>query len=51
MTEDEKKQLTWICGELRHLYDNLVNGYVKNPQGLANGLLSPQIQKLEKLLQ
>jgi hypothetical protein len=50
MTDTERKELTLICGNLRHLYENIVNGYLGNPKGLANGLLSPQIQKLEKLL-
>jgi hypothetical protein len=50
MTEAERKELTYICGELRHLYENLVNGWVREPVRVANGLLSPQIKKLERLL-
>lgn len=46
-------KLEKISGELRHLYKNII--IWKNPEGidlveLANGLLSPQIVKLEEII-
>jgi hypothetical protein len=41
--------LALSLAQLRHLYTELNDGYVKYPKELANGLLAPQIVRLEKV--
>lgn len=43
------KVLNTVSGELRHAYVPLNNGTVTKQKQLANGLISPQIIKLERL--
>lgn len=50
MTEKEKQEIEYIMANLRHLYENMINGRVNKPVELADGLLSPSIKRLEKLL-
>lgn len=43
--------LALSLGQLRHLYTQLNEGHVKCPKELANNLLAPQIERLEKVQQ
>lgn len=36
--------------QLRHLYEQMFNGHVNNPQQAAIGLLGPVINRLEDML-
>lgn len=49
MTPAERKEIVGVLAQLRHMYANLMAGAVKQPQKLAEGLLAPQIRRLEKL--
>ena len=54
MTPVEKLELELrrITGELRHLYENMVGGWVHGQEGIdsiADGILSPCIARLERL--
>lgn len=52
MKVDEANQpteLDRILAELRHLYTQLVGGHVKDTARAANGLLAPQIRRLEAM--
>jgi hypothetical protein len=54
MNEYEKLELAirQSLASLRHLYENMMNGNVRGQVGIqriATRLLSPEIQKLEKL--
>lgn len=44
-------ELIGIIAQLRHAYSLLVNGYVaeRNHKMFAEGLIAPQIRRLEKL--
>lgn len=46
------KELIMINAELRHTYENLVNGYVteKNMKEFADALLSRQIKRIDKIV-
>src|SRR5690349_14891271 len=39
----------FVLGQLRHLYMQMVQGYVTKPAMAAEGLLAPQIAALEQL--
>lgn len=54
MTKDKQiEELQLSLGQLRHLYWNMINGNVKPDQNsiarIADGILSPEIKRLEKL--
>lgn len=55
MTERENLELELrrVLGQLRHMYWNMVNGHVRaareDIKQIADGILGPQIKKLEKL--
>ena len=38
-----------VLAQLRHLYTHLNEGRVRDQPQIANGLLAPQIEKLERL--
>jgi hypothetical protein len=42
--------LKWTSGELRHVYEILVGGMLGDPKELADGLISPQIERLERVI-
>lgn len=42
-------ELIGIIAQLRHAYMQLAAGTVKNQQMFADGLIAPQIKRLEKL--
>lgn len=44
-----KWELEAIAAQLRHAYAQLAAGTVVRQQEFANGLISPQIQRLERL--
>lgn len=45
-----ERDLSWAMADLRHAYSHLVNGRVGDHKSLADGLISPAIQKMEKAL-
>jgi hypothetical protein len=50
MSEQEKaQQLKIVLGQLRHAYAHLVNGTVGDQRAFANGLIAPQIERLEAI--
>lgn len=49
MTPAERKEIVYATAQLRHLYENLMAGAVRQPQKLAQGLVAPQIRRLERL--
>lgn len=44
------RDLQGVLAQLRHLYGHMVNGRVWDTTEAANGLLSPQIRKLERIV-
>jgi hypothetical protein len=50
MRHDEEAEIKVVLAQLRHAYDHLVNGTAKHPQQMANGLIGPQIARLERLI-
>jgi hypothetical protein len=40
----------FALGQLRHLYEQMLNGHVRNVEAAARGLLGPSIEKLERLM-
>lgn len=47
--QDVKQQLEGIAAQLRHAYAQLAAGTVVRQQEFAEGLISPQIKRLERL--
>lgn len=45
--EIDRAELARIAAELRHAYSHLVNGRVTDFRSFADGLLAPQIRRLE----
>lgn len=43
------EQLLFIIAQLRHAYQQLLRGEVKNQRAFARELIGPQIEKLEQL--
>ena len=39
--------LDFVLADLRHLYEQMVGGSVKDAKSAANGLLAPAIRRLE----
>ena len=44
------RELTFAVAQLRHAYANLAAGTVVNQKEFADGLISPQIARIEKVL-
>jgi hypothetical protein len=44
-----ESELTGVIAQLRHAYMHLVGGTVKDQRQLAEGLIAPQIAKLERM--
>ena len=44
-------EVAGVLAQLRHAYRNLIDGAVKNQKEFANGLIAPQIRRLERLQQ
>jgi len=44
------RELTFAVAALRHAYANLAAGEVTNQKEFADGLISPQIARIEKVL-
>lgn len=51
MTTDERREITFTLGQLRHLYTKLGTPPAIFPRVLADGLLSPEIARLERLVE
>lgn len=47
--EIDRVELERIAAQLRHAYSHLVNGRVIDLHAFADGLLAPQIRRLERL--
>ena len=47
--DSDRAELVGIAAELCHAYSNLVNGRVTDLRTFADGLLAPQIRRLELL--
>ncbi len=47
--EVERVELERIAAELRHAYSHLVNGRVTDLSAFAEGLVAPQIRRIENL--
>jgi hypothetical protein len=47
--EVERAELERIAAQLRHAYSHLVNGRVVDLHAFANGLIAPQIRRIEVL--
>ncbi len=45
----DRAELVGIVAQLRHAYAHLVNGRVVDLHAFAEGLLAPQIRRLERL--
>lgn len=54
MTEDERKALEFVVAQLRHAYQQLTaheeRWSRRGMQQFADGLIAPQIRRLERLL-
>lgn len=50
MTDTERKEIEQIIAQLRHAYMHLNAERVTKQKVLADGLISPQIKRLERLL-
>jgi hypothetical protein len=50
MTVTDIRELTITVAQLRHAYANLKGGHVGDQAQFADGLISPQIESLERLL-
>ena len=52
MTEqtDRITDLAFALAGLRHAYANLVAGAVRDQKSFADGLIAPQIRRIEKLI-
>ena len=44
------RELTFAVAQLRHAYAQLAAGTVVNQQEFADGLIAPQIERIEKVL-
>ena len=44
------RELSFAIAQLRHAYAQLAAGEVKNQKEFADGLISPQIERIEKVL-
>jgi hypothetical protein len=49
VNEAELSRLVYISAQLRHAYQQLIRGDVKNQVAFARGLLGPQIERLERM--
>lgn len=49
LPEEVRREISAITAELRHAYSHLAVGRVVDQRSLANGLLAPQIRRLEAL--
>jgi hypothetical protein len=50
MTDEDKNQIRAVLAQLRQLYTHLNNGTFNDSKSLARGLVSPQIKRLENLI-
>jgi hypothetical protein len=50
MNNEDRMNIEFALAQLRHLYSHMVNGTFNNVESLANGLLSPEISRLERLV-
>lgn len=49
MTDHEKSEIAGVVAQLRQAYQHLIGGTVKNQKMFAEGLIAPQIRRLERL--
>ncbi len=50
LTDEDEKEIQYAVAQLRHAYANLMKGAIKDSEQFANGLISPQIKRLEAIL-
>lgn len=50
LSDSDRKELEFVIAQLRHAYVQLAANTVKKQHYFAEGLIAPQIRKLESML-